>query len=190
MILIKNPNSIWVRIWKSASLKCEQLKMNTVLAVRQAESQPRNAFHKSGSTASVIENASDHKSIRPPRIPLVAPSSGNRSTADSEEDWILHDAASTSNLAPRPSVSPSPQNRGSSRTEPASSLSPGGPSRRINRYDGLSANTSSRLKLIMRAGTRKHKQTVVVRPYTTIEREQLSREQLSSIQYKCSTRLL
>jgi hypothetical protein len=45
--------------------------------------------------------------------------------------------------------------------EPGASMSPGGPSRRINLYDGLSA-TSARRKPIMGAGTRKHKRTVVI----------------------------
>jgi hypothetical protein len=47
-------------------------------------------------------------------VPLVAPSSGNRSTVPltREEDWILHDAASTSDLAPRPSVSSFSSNGG------------------------------------------------------------------------------
>jgi cytidine deaminase len=179
-------NVIGTALAENPSLKREHLKMIAVLAVRQPEPQPQtntNILHKSGSTVSVIDNASDHQ--RPPRIPFVAPtSSGNGSTADSgsEEDWILHDAASTSSLmaprsavppnsppmyvdatppttaanAPDPTVVPTPF-----LLEPSASMSPGGPSRRINLYDGLSA-TSSRLKPIMGAGTRKHKRTVVV----------------------------
>jgi hypothetical protein len=180
-------NVIGTALAENPSLKREHLKMIAVLAIRQPEPPPQlqpipnDSLYKSTSTASVIETSSDHNGMRPsPRISVT--SGNNGSVADSEEDWILHDATSTTSLlAPRPTIpnqsppmivdatppttpvasTPDPSVPSTFLLEPTASMSPGGPSRRINLYDGLSA-TSSRLKPIMGVGTRKQKRTLVV----------------------------